>query len=230
MERQGGFRNLTYDPETTVTSTLAANGSVKWRLVRADASSSSPSQAKAVLKVSFPEIDWSLLQSVYGWPALQYQAWARGFLEVKGQNNQTIAFFANGLLEFWVDSKHYFGGDYYRYRRAPVILQLPPGRHVVDLRLVRDSRVLGDVGEPIIDVVVEAEARSEPLYLDKRSLLISEATRGQLGSAVASINVQNNMAGWVEIVSIRSPDVGARNIPSIIWKEINRLPRLLNTV
>ena len=115
------------------------------------------------LNVSFPEVDWSSLQSVYGWSALQYQAWARGYLEVNRLHGQTIALFACGLLEFSVDGERHFGGDFYGYRRVPVILHLSPGKHTLDLRLVRDVRALGASSQPTIEVEVEAEERQQLL-------------------------------------------------------------------
>lgn len=194
-----------------------------------NASEPSPYHAEVVLQVNFSKIDWSLLQSVYGWPALQYQAWARGFLNVNGQDNQTVALFTKGLLEAWVDAEPYFGGDYYQYGRTPVILRLAPGRHVIDLRLVRDVRALGAVGEPIMEIAVGAEVRNELLYLDQGSLLVSESTNGKLGSPLASINVQSDITEWIEVVSINTPDVGVLDL-SMIRKHINGVSfRFLNT-
>jgi hypothetical protein len=160
----------------------------------------------AFLNVSFPDIDWEFSQSAYGWPALQYQLWARGMLEITGTEPQTVALFSGGLLEFWVDEEHHFGGDLYQYRRAPVLLQLPPGLHLLDLRLTRDVRALGGLSNSV-EVVLEAELREEPITLDQGSLLVSEMSQRRLGGIWGSINVQNNGAGWAEITSIRTYNV-----------------------
>lgn len=207
LEYHGGFSDLSYDPDAIFSSALTTNGTVKWSLARADISSTSPGTTKASLNVNFPEVDWGFLQSVYGWSALQYQAWARGSLEVSQPNGQTIALFTSGLLEFLVDGKRHFGGDFYNYRRAPLILHLSQGQHTLDLRLIRDVRALGATGEPVIKVDVEAEERQNPLSIDPGSLLVSDITEGKLGNSWASINVQNNLAKWIEIVSLSSPDV-----------------------
>ena len=207
MEYYGGFSNLSYNTDATYSSALALNGTARWGLVRADISSISRGTTKASLNVSFPEVNWTLLQSVYGWAALQYQAWARGSLEVSQPNGQTIALYMSGLLEFLVDGKRHFGGDFYSYRRAPVILHLPQGQHTLDVRLTRDVRALGAAAEPKIAIEVEAEERQMSLNIDSGSLLVSDITQGKLGNSWASINVQNNLAEWVEIVSLSSPDV-----------------------
>lgn len=164
--------------------------------------------------MNFPEIDWEGLRSVYGWPALQYQFWARGSLDIKGTQAQTVALFGGGLLEFWVDDQLYFGGDMYQYRRAPSILRLSPGHHVVDLRLTRDVRAFGALFHGF-DVVIDAELRQKPVTIDKNSLLISELTQGKLGGRWASINVQNNEPEPVDFISIHSSKVCDRfNPPS----------------
>lgn len=147
---------------------------------------------------------------MYGWSALQYQSWARGVLEVSEPNGQTIALFVNGLLEFAVNGKRYFGGDFYNYRRVPVILHLSQGQHIMDLRLIRDVRVSGATSEPTIEIIVEAEERRELLSVDQGSLLVSDILLGQLGNSWASIDIQNNMAEWIEVLSVNSPDVGAQ--------------------
>lgn len=207
MEYYGGFSNLSYSTDATFSSALAVNGAARWSLLRAIISSTSPGTIKASLNVSFSEVEWSFLQSVYGWSALQYQAWARGFLDVSQPNGQTIALYMSGLLEFLVDGKRHFGGDFYSYRRAPVILHLSQGQHTLDIRLTRDVRALGAADEPIIGVDVEAEERQMSLSIDSGSLLVSDITQGRLGNGWASIDVQNNLAEWVEIVSLSSPDV-----------------------
>lgn len=210
LEYHGGFHNISYNAEATFSSALTANGTVKWSLVRADISNIHPGKARAKISLRFPEIDWALLQYVYGWSALQYQSWARGVLEVSEPNGQTIALFVNGLLEFSVDGKRYFGGDFYNYRRVPVILHLSQGQHIMNLRLVRDVRVLGATNEPAIEIMVEAEERRELLSVDQGSLLVSDISLGKLGNSWASIDIQNNMAEWIEVLSVNSPDVGAQ--------------------
>lgn len=210
LEYHGGFHNISYNAEATFSSALTANGTVKWSLVRADISNIHPGKARAKISLSFPEIDWALLQYVYGWSALQYQSWARGVLEVSEPNGQTIALFVSGLLEFSVDGKRYFGGDFYNYRRVPVILHLSQGQHIMNLRLIRDVRVLGATNEPAIEIMVEAEERRELLSVDQGSLLVSDISLGKLGNSWASIDIQNNMAEWIEVLSVNSPDVGAQ--------------------
>lgn len=228
LEYHGGFHDLFYNAETKFSSALTASGTVKWSLLQADISYVHPGKARAKIRISFPEIDWALLQSVYGWSALQYQSWARGVLEVSEPNGQTIALFVSDLLEFSVDGKRYFGGDFYNYHRVPVILHLSQGQHIVDLRLIRDVRALGATRHTI-EVMVEAEERGGLLSIDQGSLLVSDISLGRLGNSWASINIQNNMAEWIEVLSINSPDVGAQmpySLLETLTKNPNRLANM----
>ncbi|KAJ5698261.1 hypothetical protein N7462_000266 [Penicillium macrosclerotiorum] len=203
LERYGGFHHLQKDPETSFNSALPTNGTVKWMAAYSTVSSSSYSQTEALLKVSFPNVDWDTLHSVYGWSALQYQSWARGTLEITGSQPKTIALFGGGLLEFSVDGKRHFGGDLYQYNRAPSILRLNPGPHALDLRLTRDVRALGGLTNTV-EAVIRAELRDDEdlLTVDHNSLLVSELAEGRLGSPWASISVQNNGAETIEIISL----------------------------
>jgi hypothetical protein len=209
LEYWGGFNNLSFDENAGYNSALAADGSVKWGLTWANITDSPPDMSRAELEVGFPEVDWKFLQSVYGWSALQYQAWCRGYLNLNGSKDQTVAVFTDGILDFSIDGQRYFGGDFYSYRRAPLILNLAPGKHVVELRLIRDVRAMGGQGHPTINVAFEAALRHGLLTIDERSLLIPEVTNGKLGSTWASIDVQNNAAEWVDIISLNSSDVGS---------------------
>jgi hypothetical protein len=209
LERYGGFSNLTFDPNAHFNSALAPNGHVSWSTVQAQARSSSEGEGGATvsLRVRFREINWAWLQLVYGWSALQYHAWARGTLTVRGLERQTVELFTDGLLELRVDGVQYFGGDYYRYRRAPIVLNLLPGPHTVELRLVRDVRALGGVGEARVDVILEAKSCQGRLNVDVNSLVISETAQGKLGCDLASVNVRNDMNHWARILRIRSLNV-----------------------
>ena len=151
------------------------------------------------------------LQSVYGWTALQYQAWARGSLVVEGSASRSVLFYTEGILEFWIDDEHFFGGDLYSYRRAPLILQLKPGNHRVDLRLIRDVRIMGGVGKPEIVARFEAQISAFPLAITIEKLLVPDMVGGFLASNRASVPVRNEGQEWIEIWDILSTDVCIRH-------------------
>lgn len=206
LEYLGGFRSLVYDTSTWFHSSLAANGKVLWSSIAADISESNSESAVAVLTIDFPATDWEWLRSIYGWAAFQYQAWARGSLAVNGDLTQAIALYTDHVLEFWVDGHLYFGGDFYAYHKAPLILYLDPGPHQIDVRLVRDIRVMGGIGKPMIEIKLEAQKSRGGLALVGKPL-VPDIVDGRLASNLASISVRNEERSWVDIWGIRSVDV-----------------------
>ncbi|EEH02955.1 conserved hypothetical protein [Histoplasma capsulatum G186AR] len=255
LEVLGGFRNISYDfdPAARFSSALGTNGTVGWSvlgLIESEQGNHASAKAKVDLDIGFPDVDWEFLRSVYGWAGMQYQAWARGCLTVasaagaddrSGGNTATVSMFTDGLLEVWVDGQPYFGGDFYTYRRAPVLLKLVPGPHVVDLRLVRDVRALGGVGEPRIRAVVEVQLMQPSLSsdstdagevvpgldVDEDSVLVAEVVEGKLASSLASVIVRNVRDEWADITDIDSVSdtQSARPILSLVYSPITLAPR-----
>ena len=131
---------------------------------------------------------------------------------VEGSTCQSVIFYTEGILEFWIDNEPFFGGDLYAYRRAPLILQLKPGNHRVDLRLVRDVRIMGGVGKPEIVVGLEAQISALHLAIRVEKLLVPDMVGGRLASDLASIPVSNEGQEWIEIWNIMPTDVRTHQI------------------
>jgi pimeloyl-ACP methyl ester carboxylesterase len=203
----GGFRNLSYDPEATFRSSLPTNGTAKWNVTEAVQVSSSPTSANASLSVGYSNVDWEFLKLVYGWAAVQYQAWVRGELIIGGNETQHILLHTDAILEYWVDDQHYFGGDYYTFRKAPPVLHLQPGSHTIDVRLVRDVRAFGGILEPTIDVVLDVQQASGTLELAKSGILMSDVVNGKIASSVGSVSLVNSGEDDIEIVGITASSV-----------------------
>jgi hypothetical protein len=202
LEYVGGFRNLSYDPEATFRSSLPTNGTARWNITKAVKVSSSSTTANASLSVGYSNVDWDFLKLVYGWAAVQYQAWARGELIVGGNETQHVILYTDAILEYWVNNQHYFGGDFYTFRKAPPVLHLKPGSHKVDVRLARDVRAFGGILEPTIDVVLDVRQASGTLELAKPGILMSDVIDGKLASSIASISLRNSGEDDIEIVGI----------------------------
>jgi len=106
-----------------------------------------------------------------------------------------------------VDDKHFFGGDVYAYRRAPLVLRLQPGNHKIDLRLVRDVRAMGAVGDPNISIKLKVEISRDSLTIEVQRFLVSDVVDGYLASPFASVPVRNNSKKWINIWNIMSVNV-----------------------
>ncbi|KAF2121254.1 hypothetical protein BDV96DRAFT_563871 [Lophiotrema nucula] len=207
LEYLGGFRDLQYDQDAQFRSSLPVNGTAKWSIAQAKQTTSTPTSANASLTISYSNVDWAFLKIVYGWAAVQYQAWARGEITVLGNETQHVILYTDWILEFWIDDAHYFGGDFFTFRKAPPVLHLEPGTHRIDLRLVRDVRALGGINEPTIDVLLELQQTTGTLELAKPGVLMSDVVDGKLASPVGSVALRNAGQDDIEIVEIRSSNV-----------------------
>lgn len=232
----GGFRTLEFDQDAVYHSSLAPNGTVRWLRQRGDELNADVDACETTLSIEFPHIDWAFLQSIYGWAALQYQAWARGSVIVDGNSAQTVVLYTQSLLEFWVDNKSYYGGDFYSYRRAPVVLHLHPGVHRIDLRLVRDDRAMGGVGDPKVQIRLDVQRSEGGLAVAEDQLLVPDMVGTRLASQFASVPIRNEEVDWIDIWSIESMDVrmilvfGAQisNLLILSWRT-HLIPHCLET-
>ncbi len=228
----GGFRALDYDRDAEFASALGPNGTVKWSRQQLEHIEQSAIASKAWLTIRFSEVDWPFLQSIYGWAAVQFQAWARGTLTLNYQKSECIVIYTDNVLEFYIDGKSYFGGDFYSYRRAPLVVCLEPGRHRFDVRLIRDVRVMGGLEKATIQVRIEAYISQSLLTVVKDKSVIPDIIDGKLGSNLASVPVRNEGSSWVHIVGLESADVRildaqeAGRLLMPLWRTVFLLLRL----
>lgn len=221
LELHGGFSSL--EPgENLFSSSLAPLGQVSWSERQADVQvgkapykgieAEEKSYTTAKLSLSFPDVDWNLLQLVYGWSALQWQAWIRGTLIVQGDQALTIELSLPGILEFEIDGDRHFGGDYFAFARVPLVKALNPGSHMLNVRVVRDVRAMGAVGQPIVDLSFLAHQVSPSLHVLAGEAVFPDVVsdRGYAGN-VCSIPVQNTGHLWLEVLGIVVEDV------SLLW-------------
>lgn len=207
LETMGGFRAMEYDDLAHFPSSITANGTVSWSRLRSTGAVVAQSGTTATFTVSFPEVDWYFLQSIYGWAALQFQAWTRGSLTVNSNHSLSFLLYTENVLEFWLDGKSYFGGDVYSYRRAPLVLKLRPGPHRLDVRLVRDVRIMGGSGKPFIQAKIEAVLSNEVLTAVHERYIFPDILDGRLASSLGSVPVRNAGPEWVYIHRVIPGDV-----------------------
>ena len=197
MEPLGGFRNLQFDENDVFRSPLGINGTVSWHKLASNPTSTDGSSS-VKLTVGFPEVEWSSLRSVYGWAALQYQGWARGHLEVRGASPCRITLFTDNVLEVWVNNKQFYGGDFYAFRRAPLVVTLRPGGNVIDVRLIREIRSMGGA-DSSVTVNLEAQVSTDTLRFVEATAILPDLVDGKLPSGSASITVRNEGEDWMEL-------------------------------
>ena len=159
------------------------------------------------LEISFPDEDWNSIEANYGWPALQYQTWVRGSLTIPDGGCQSVLLNACGVLEFWIDDRHYYGGDVYRFKRAKTVLRLGLGTHRVDVHLVRDVRIMGATARPGVSFELEVIAFPESLHVSEDSVLLPELVDGHLSGSLGSVLLHSNGPDPIEILSLESLNV-----------------------
>lgn len=115
--------------------------------------------------------------------------------------------YADNALEFWVDDKHCFGGDFYAYRKAPLVLHLAPGSHTIDIRLIRDVRAMGGNRDPRVSIKLKAEGSDAKLATMAERILMSDVTNGTLGSPFASMIIRNDGKVPIQILGVASKSV-----------------------
>ena len=197
LEALGGFHGLQSNDNEIFRSPLSINGTVSWQRI-ASKYTNTDASSFVKLNVDFPEIDWASLRSVYGWAALQYQGWARGYLEVRGASPRRIVLFTDNILEIWVNEVHVFGGDFYAFRRAPLVVTLSPGRNMIDVRLVREVRSMGGA-ESSVTVSLEAQLSTNTLHILEKTAVLPDLVDGKLPSVSASVTVRNEGESWIEL-------------------------------
>ncbi|KAK6429413.1 hypothetical protein LTR95_014437, partial [Oleoguttula sp. CCFEE 5521] len=220
LELHGGFHALDKDPTATFASSLAANGTVSWTSTTGTVPETDH-HAQLGMVVRFPEVDWKFQQQVYGWIALQWQAWARGEFTVHGIESATFNFQADSILEYWIDDEHHWGGDFYETGRAPLVLHLKPGLHRIDLRVIREVRAMGGItDDPRVDLRLQLHKQNsaKPL-IQCGSVLVSDfitpsseykdsvMSAGGFANWYASMLLRNNAAkGEITIENISMQD------------------------
>ncbi|MCJ1319368.1 hypothetical protein MMC15_004704 [Xylographa vitiligo] len=206
LTRLGGFTKLSYDTTSKYYSSLGANGTVGWTLHEGETVSKSENSVEVAINFDFSHVDWKFLQSIYGWSALQFQAWARGDLLIHGSEPRAVVIYTDNVLEFLIDGEPYFGGDFYAYRRAPLMLRLSPGTHCVEIRLVRDVRAMGGKLPPSLRVSIKAEFSTEKLVVLSDRMILPEMVDGKLASHLGSVPVRNDSDDWIEVIGLESSE------------------------
>lgn len=119
-----------------------------------------------------------------------------------------MAIYTDNILEFWIDDEHFFGGDFFAFRKTPVIVSLTPGRHRFDVRLVRDVRSMGGVGQPVHPLAIRLEICSDNLSADSSQILIPEFVRGRgLPTQYGSIPLYNTSTEPILVNNVQCLDV-----------------------
>lgn len=198
---------------------MARNATVTWERRFFDAHRTEDS-ASVELAVDYPNVDWGFSQKIYGWAAFQYQAWVKGEVFNSGISRQKVYLYTDNLLELWINHDHYFGGDFYGFRRAPIVIDLEPGPNNISARLIGDIRSMGGAYPPVLRASLEAFIATESLHVDTATVLLPDVVQGRFCSPYGSITVRNQADHWVCVESVHQLGRSAHEEKSLLDGEV----------
>ena len=179
-------------------SCLTRNATVHWRQAIYD-TSAQKNETSVDLFLDFKEVDWTFAQKIYGWSAFQYQAWAKGQIINHDAIDHTVNLFTDNILELWVNNEHIFGGDFFDFHRAPVVVEVHPGRNNVSIRLVREVRAMGGSYPPITQACLRLALVTKTLDVVSESLVLPDVVEGRFCSEYGSVVVRNQGHSWLSV-------------------------------
>lgn len=189
---------------------MADGGQVYWSNTTGQASEHNLTEYLE-LEIAFRNVDWDFLRTVYGWSAMQYQAWARGSFYVPSHEFQSFRKYTlntNHVVEVWIDEDYYFAGDFYGFRRAPLMLTLAPGEHTIEIRVIHEVRSMGGIGSPSTKISLDLNPMEE-VFTDMNKSLVPDIVNGNLAGPYASIAVRNTGDEIQEVISIEGIKVSS---------------------
>lgn len=113
-------------------------------------------------------------------------------------------YISGAAAEFSIAGRKHVGGDYYEFRRAPLVVKLPAGRHAIDVRVAHDVRAFGGVDS--VKFRVEAAIVKGELSVGD-GVMVSDVVSGRMVGEWVSVPVRNDGEGWIRVVSVLGKSV-----------------------
>ncbi|KIW92854.1 uncharacterized protein Z519_06703 [Cladophialophora bantiana CBS 173.52] len=198
VEFYGGIQNVSPNESGCFRSPLARNATVQWDRKEYNTSTSNGEQSVAFL-LDFIDVDWEFAQKIYGWSAFQYQAWAKGVILNQDVVSRPVNIFTDNILEIRINNMHVFGGDFFGFGRAPVLVELLPGANNISVRLVREVRSMGGIFPPTIQAGLRTQPVSEQPAVVANRVVMPNVVNGKFCTRYGSITVQNQAATWISV-------------------------------
>ena len=223
LEAYGGFSNITLDQSQSFPSSL--NGSVYFGALQASPPILKNNFVSRKIPVSFPDIDWDVLQRPFGWSALQFQAWIRGSFHIHSEGRYGL--WIGSAVEFYLDGIYYDVGNLYdanvlQFNRGGLFLDLSSGEHVLEIRVVNDIRAFGGQIPPKVGVQVALRKVTEDLVVADHdahggwvvptviNMTRRDSWRGDacIAGEWASLALRNEGRKWIVITGLQVNKVG----------------------
>ncbi|ETI24184.1 hypothetical protein G647_03553 [Cladophialophora carrionii CBS 160.54] len=221
LEHYGGAQRINVDAESSFHSPLTRDATLRWQHVTCN-TSTARNGSTVDFDLSFDQVDWDFAQKIYGWSAFQYQAWVKGGIVNHGTTTQTVTLFTNNIVELWVGNLHVFGGDFFSFGRAPLVVDLHPGATNLTVRLVREVRSMGGMGPPTLQSNMHVQAAAPILHVLAEDVVLPDLVHGRLCSSFGSVTVRNQAGAWLTVRQLTAASKG--KIVGIMYQEITLAP------
>lgn len=211
--------NLTHPVQ--IPSTYGKAGSVQAMMVEPHIyNTGNTNRARYSVRISYPDLDWSMIRQSTGWAGLQWQALSVTDLVITGNSIATLNINLGSAAEFTIMSKEeyinyswdntsfhtrWYNGDWYGYNSEGLdkashvpghVIRLVPGDYKLLVKSVYEVRIFGDMKKRTPDVVFDIDIQ----VLENSN--VQAITTGQYG--IAPDVVDGQMAGWGISFAIRN--------------------------
>ncbi|KIW68136.1 hypothetical protein PV04_04103 [Phialophora macrospora] len=221
VEYHGGIQQIKVDAESNFPSPLTRNATVRWQRVTCN-TLTSRNGSSVEFDLGFDHVDWGFAQKIYGWSAFQYQAWLKGGIVNHGPVSQRVTLFTDNIMELWVGNVHVFGGDFFGFGRAPIVVDLHPGSTVISIRLVREVRSMGGIHPPTVQSTLRVQAVASILDVLVDGMVLPDVIDGRLCGSFGSVTVRNQAVDWLTVRQLTA--VSKEQIVGVMYQEITLAP------
>ncbi|EGC40170.1 hypothetical protein DICPUDRAFT_74341 [Dictyostelium purpureum] len=200
LEAYGGIFNILVGDNTKYPSELGTNGVVGWNKASSETSGS--------LSVDWSEyVDWSFLQSVWGWSIWLWYGWAVGSFNV--DTSGTFLISCTGTRTFFIQNGNNkgqiqeFSGDYYGYGVGQQVVQLE--QSTTYNLFVRMSSSVRLNQSPNSQFSCSLQQVTDQITILQSENLVPDLVNGQLVSPYSSISVINSGLTTIQSIGVSVP-------------------------
>ena len=163
---------------------------------------------------------WEFNRQFFGWTVNQWQAWARGDINVSPeQAQQTWAVRCANVGEFWIGDQR-FHGDWYGYGERWSRVVLPAGVHRVRVRLAAEVRLFGGSTPPPLTFVMEFQPVVGDVVPLQGGRIVPEMVDGRLVTNPLALALFNGAATRATALAAAVNDTRVRDLIALRTRSV----------
>ncbi|CAH1756508.1 258_t:CDS:10 [Entrophospora sp. SA101] len=228
LEAYGGFSKIEYSENESYPSELADNGKITWSKINTSSDGS-------VGPIYIKNIRWNFNRIPFGWTINQSQMWARGFFTISKDDNDGSSIFSKipiliqcyNIGDFYIDGERLFG-DWYGYKSSWHVMYLKPGEHIINIRIVNETRIFGGRLPP--DIKFQCVTRRLNILSDfgvkllDNTIVVPDLVGSNLTGEYMSVAILNTLEhSWAIIKNVSVVDSNVKMTAILISSDLNSL-------